>query len=111
MSDLYLYHSRVGFCHLEYRATGRVWDWFTPECLPIATHFIAYTEGGLVFAVPYAVFCEGKICIYAETYCLGQKTGTGKISEAYKWEERLAHHGISAELIGRISGFLKIAEL
>ncbi|MFA5830904.1 MAG: hypothetical protein WC878_03690 [Candidatus Paceibacterota bacterium] len=107
MNDLYTRYSRSGFSHLEYRDTGRVWGWFTPECVPIASLFAVYEESGLIFAVPYVTFYNEQIYVYADAYCVGQKTAAGKISEAYKWEERMAHHGFTPELIKKIKDFLE----
>jgi hypothetical protein len=106
MNDLYAHYSRVGFSNMKYRKCGPVWGWFTTEAALVATQFVTYTEGQLVIVVPYAVFCAGHVCIYVDNYCLGQKTATGKISEAYKWEERLAGQGFVPELILKIKDFL-----
>jgi hypothetical protein len=107
MTDLYSHYSRFGFSDLKYRGTGRIWGWFTSECAPVASYFVTYVKDGLVFVLPYGVFCGGRACVYAGTYCVGQKTATGKISEAYKWEERMAHHGFTFELIKKIKDFLE----
>jgi hypothetical protein len=107
MSELHAYYSRVGFLNLRYRETDHLWGWFTPECASVADHFAVCEEGRLIFVVPYAVFCGGWRYVYADEYCVGQKTNSGKISEAYKWEERLASHGITPELIKKIKEFLE----
>jgi len=107
MNELYTHSSFVGFSHLEYRGKGRIWGWFTLECIPIATHFIFYKENGLAFAIPYAVFCDGCLCVYTDNYCIGQVNLSGTISEAYKWEERLIHHGFSPEFVSRIHDYLQ----
>ncbi|MCK9351215.1 MAG: hypothetical protein WCT49_01555 [Candidatus Paceibacterota bacterium] len=106
MSDLHPRYSHAGFS-LEYREIGCVWGWFTRECIPMAPFFVTYVKDGLVFVIPYGVFCGGRACVYTDAYCVGQKTATGKISEAYQWEDRMEHHGFTPELIKKIKDFLR----
>ena len=75
-----------------------------------ATDFIPIEENGLVLVIPYFIIRGYRTSVHSfEEYCVGQKTGTGKISEAYKWEERMAGHGVSLELIKKIRKFLETA--
>ena len=82
--------------------------WLIPRLYPLANDFFSYTKNGLVLVIPYVtirMYTTRIFCV--DTYCVGQMTATGKISEAYKWEERMAIHGISAEVIKKIKEFLE----
>ncbi len=95
---------------MNYHRVGRIVGLFYPEGNRFATDFLSYEEGNLLFVSLFTWLNGGQIRIYTNTYCLGQKTLSGKISEAYKWEERLSLHGVSSELIKKISEFLQRAE-
>lgn len=107
MNKLYTYYSRVGFSQQTYRGIGRIWGYFTLECVPVATNFIFYKEDGLVFVIPYAVFCGGLAFVYIDNYCIGQVNLSGKITEAYKWKEHMIHHGFSPELVSNINTYFQ----
>jgi hypothetical protein len=107
MTEKTLFEQILGVPEIKY-CPGLPAGWLIPRLYPLATDFFSYTKNNVVAVVPYAIIntCIERIfCV--DTYCVGQLTNTGKISEAYKWEERMSGHGIKPELIKKIKVFLE----
>lgn len=108
MSDITLFEGLLGVPEPEGYIHGFSWGWLIPRLYPLATDFFTYTDHNLVLVVPYAHIHTHTTRIYCvNTYCVGQRTNSGKISESCKWEERMTLHGISPELIKKIKVFLE----
>jgi hypothetical protein len=108
MSDVTLFERLLGVPEPEGYVRGFSWGWLIPRLYPMAADFFSYTDHDLVLVVPYTHVHTYTTRIYCvSTYCVGQLTATGKISESYKWEERMALHGIKPELIKKIKVFLE----
>lgn len=108
MTDITLFELLTRLPDLQSCRSEFGWGWFEPKFACLATDFVSYEDGNLVCVVPYVILTRGRRRVYCvNNYCVGQKTNTGKISPAYQWEERLAGHGITPELIKKIKYFLE----